>query len=416
MGLSGVQRTLKLVKYLHDSGWPSTVLTVTAKTYMAFDDSLLKEIAGRDIDVIRTHPIDPAKAFKKRKTIKLKSEWIRKLLNRLSQLIFIPDNKRYWIKEAIRKGMEELSSKPYDLLFSTAPPYTDHLVGLELKKRTGLPLVVDFRDSWLDNPYHFYWTPFHKTLHYHMERGVVKGANLILTINRVIKEKIVARHRDILNLSQVKILSQGYDQEDFDRYGVPYRPGNYDKMRWIYTGIFYERNTPEPLYKALALLKTTHPTVFQQIEFHMIGYVQKEFINRTKALDITDAFIYHDYQEHPMAIQWLCLADALWLSLGIGKGYESISTGKVYEYIGSGKPVMALTPDNEVSRLLKGMKNSTVIDPGMTSQIRDTIVNWHQLWTTNSLPQLPMEFRKPYDRKNLAFQLSRELNQLLRLD
>lgn len=415
MGLSGVQRTLKLVKYLHDFGWSSTVLTITPKTYFAFDESFLTELAGRDAEIIRTNAIDPEKLFKSRKTVKLKKEWLRKILNRISQFFFIPDNKIFWKKTAVKAGLEELAKNEHHIIFSTAPPYTDHLIAFELKRVTGLPLVLDFRDSWLDNPYHFYWTPFHKTLHYHLERKIVRSANLIVTINRAIKEKLVARHRDVLNLASVKVLSQGFDQEDFDKFGKPYKKSR-TTMKWVYTGVFYEKNTPEPLYKALALLKNSHPQVYSALEFHMIGYVQSEFVNKTKVLQIHDRFVYHDYQEHPVVIQWLSQADALWLSLGVGKGYESISTGKVYEYIGSGKPILAICPDNDVAKTLKPFSNSRIVNPGMTEEIRNVMVELHSAWTRKGYPEKPdPQLQQLYERKFIASQLAKEFNMIARI-
>lgn len=415
MGLSGVQRTLKFVKYLSDFGWASTVISITPQTYYAFDESFLKELVGRDVDIIRTNMVDPARIFKKRKTIKMKNELIRKILNRISQLLFIPDNKKYWKKSAVKSAMEELNSKKYDLIFSTAPPYTDHLIAVELKKKTGLPLVTDFRDSWLDNPYHFYWTPFHKRRHYELERLVVKSSNLIITINRSIKEKLVSRHRDILDMNSVKIFSQGFDQEDFDRCQVVYEPNN-ETMHWVYTGIFYENNTPTPLYKAVQLLKQTHPEVYQSLTFDMIGYVQKDYINQTKAMKITDKFIYHDYQEHPTVIEWLKKADALWLSLGVGKGYETVSTGKIYEYLGSRKSILAITPNNDAAKTLRAFPQTKIVDPGLIEQIRDGIVEMYQQWKARKITtQVSDEQLKTIERKFITSQLAKEFFMIAQL-
>src|SRR5437868_10025430 len=58
LGLSGVQRTLKFVKYLTEFGWRPIVLTVGDTAYYAKDDSLLDEIGEQvergDILIYRT--------------------------------------------------------------------------------------------------------------------------------------------------------------------------------------------------------------------------------------------------------------------------------------------------------------------------------------------------------------------------
>lgn len=414
MGLSGVQRTLKFVKYFSDFGWHSTVLTITPKSYYAFDETLLTDLAGKQVDFVRTNSIDPEKVFKKRKTRSFQREWLRKILNRISQFFFIPDNKITWKRKAIKFGMETLEKQEHQLIFSTAPPYTDHLIGVELKKRTGIPLVLDFRDAWIDNPYHFYWTPFHYRWHLHFERKVIQAANLIITINRSIKEKLVSRHRDLITLNHVKVVSQGYDQEDFTKYSGGSPVYSTKKMQWLYTGVFYEQNTPVPLYKALAEIKKSHPEILQNMVFHMVGFVQNDFVNMTKALNIYDLFIYHSYMDHQKVIRWMSQADALWLSLGIGKGYETISTGKIYEYIGSGKRILAITPDNEAAKTLKPFPQAKIIDPGLIDSIKTGILTYYQDWFSgNPVPKPLQDLQLKYERKQIAYQLTKEFNMIV---
>ena len=117
MGLSGVQRTLKFVKYMPDYNWRPTVVTTGKTGYFAHDNTLLIELEGKEIEIVRTEGFDPNSLLKKFGTIKYPRESVRKLFNRLSQTFFIPDNKISWAKKALIK-VEEW----YDLLDKGAEP------------------------------------------------------------------------------------------------------------------------------------------------------------------------------------------------------------------------------------------------------------------------------------------------------
>ncbi len=127
MGLSGVQRTLKFVKYMKEYNWEPTVLTAGDIGYYAHDYSLLKEIENSNIRILRTQGKEPNAVLKKYGTIKLPKEKIRKLFNRISQTLFIPDNKISWSKKAVKYASELLSKENFDVIFVTCPPFSSFI-------------------------------------------------------------------------------------------------------------------------------------------------------------------------------------------------------------------------------------------------------------------------------------------------
>ncbi len=214
MGLSGVQRTLKFVKYLPDYGWEPTVLTVTPTAYYALDYSMLRELSEYGIRTVRTNSLDPTRLFESGKPVKMPHEKLRNFLSAISQAIFIPDNKIGWKHEAIRAGRKLLARRRIQCHFLHCaalymPSYWSGII-----KEFNIPLVLDFRDSWVDNPLHFYITPLHKMLHQKLEKKVLKTSNRIITINRRIKELMLRRYR-FLSYNDIAIIPQGYDPEDF---------------------------------------------------------------------------------------------------------------------------------------------------------------------------------------------------------
>ena len=173
LGLSGVQRTLKFVKYLPSYGWKPTVLTVGPTGYYAFDESLLREIEEAQVDVIRTGSLDINRMMKGKRPVRMPSEGLRKILQFFGDLFLIPDSKIGWKRKAVKAASELLRTKHFDAIVATAPPQTDFLIGYILKKRFKVPLVLDYRDAWLEYPFKYFPTPLHRILHRRMERRVV---------------------------------------------------------------------------------------------------------------------------------------------------------------------------------------------------------------------------------------------------
>ncbi|MDI6739276.1 MAG: glycosyl transferase family 1, partial [Candidatus Edwardsbacteria bacterium] len=156
LGMSGVQRVLKLVKYLPRFGWQPVVVTPGFTGTYAYDQDLLAEAAA---PVFRTFSLDPLFLSPQKHDAGLAAR--RGFLAWLNHW-FIPDNKIGWIPFAVRAGMRAAQRYPIDAILSSAPPYSSHLAGVILKRALGKPLVSDFRDSWTNYTWVSYPTRFHR--------------------------------------------------------------------------------------------------------------------------------------------------------------------------------------------------------------------------------------------------------------
>src|SRR5205085_6601911 len=127
MGMGGVQRTAKFVKYLSDFGWKPYVLTTTPKMYLAKDECLIKEVENK-AKIYRTgHPDKTENDSNQNghKVVKFKNDSNRKLLSNIAQTFLIPDSKILWKSSALKLAEKIIEKEKIDLLYATAPPYTD---------------------------------------------------------------------------------------------------------------------------------------------------------------------------------------------------------------------------------------------------------------------------------------------------
>lgn len=406
MGLSGIQRTLKFVKYLPDYGWEPTVLTIAPHAYFAFDDSFLNELRDRPVTIWRTEPGGLFSFLKKRRTISLKNEGARQLINRLSQALFIPDNKIGWKKQAMKfLAGEDLSQ--FDLIYATAPPFTDHLLGVDIKRKYGKPLVVDFRDAWLEYPYHIYWTGWHRRKHAELERSVVESADAIVTTNEFMKNILAERYQGVAASEKTFVISQGFDSEDFASDAAADIQMRSDEINFVYAGVFYEDRDPLMLYRVLAELRRSIPDLYGRLRFYMVGYVQEEYRELARTMGVEDRITYVGYVEHSVVIAWLKRSDLAWFNIGARhKGYETVSPGKAFEYLGSRKPIMAIIPENEIRTILSGFDHTFIVDPEDDAALRRTLIELDRRKKDGTLPVGDAERISMYDRKKLTGKLA----------
>ncbi|MBT4249005.1 group 1 glycosyl transferase, partial [bacterium] len=161
-GGGGVQRVLKFCKYLPDYGWNPIVLTVKDGEFPAFDNSLLEDVNDIVCYKIKgfslysifkkfsgkknvpTHQISPGNADN---VIIRLARWIRFNL-------VIPDGRIGWYRGAIKAAKKIIHDNNIDMILTSGPPHSVHLIGNSLAKKTGIKWVTDFRDPWTDNFYY----------------------------------------------------------------------------------------------------------------------------------------------------------------------------------------------------------------------------------------------------------------------
>jgi hypothetical protein len=148
---SGTQRPLKFVKYLSQYGWQPTVVTAAHAGGHRVDTGMLADIPP-DVDVVR---------------VPMVNEWARDAIQRVAGGTALgrrfaesinwrmrahfrrPDLYALWRPMARRAGLRVLRESRHDAIFATGFPWTTLLVGLDLSRATGLPLIADFRDPWV---------------------------------------------------------------------------------------------------------------------------------------------------------------------------------------------------------------------------------------------------------------------------
>ncbi len=414
MGLSGVLRISKFVRYLRDFGWNSTVLTVGEVSYYAHDYSLLEEVIAAGVRIERTASLDPLALLRRvrrnRETVAMQPAGRRRFLSGVTHTFLQPDNKIGWKRHALRRAKELIAEEPFDAILATAPPFTSFLIGRQLQEQFDIPLVVDYRDPWLDNRNYFYATPMHRRYAAGLEEDVLKNADGIVVVNRRIKERLIERYR-FLTHETVHILPSGYDPEDFERAARDPIPSS-GKMRITFGGAMMSTRTPKPFFAAVAKLFAEQPDARDEIELCFVGTFQDRYRRMAERAGVASSLRTTGYVDHLDAVRWLCSSDLLWLMTDD----PSVTPGKLHEYVGAGKPILALVPEGGVVRqVLADYGASKSVDPDDIDAIKAAIVDFHRQWKQGLLPSGDPALAREFDQHEITGRLARVLAYSLRI-
>ena len=319
-GGAGVQRNLKFVKYLREFGWEPVVLTAKNADYPAYDDSLLSEVP-EGVKVYRSRIFEPYRLYRKftgRKadestdiaTLSLDQKSKQRFSERLSEWIraafFIPDARIGWLFFAYLKGKKILKKENIQIIYSSAPPYTTHLIGKKLHRNSKLPWVVDFRDSWIGWVSTPQWRPkLSRAVEMKMEAAVLRHASRILTVTRGIKEDLLSRHPEFRSQNW-ELLPNGFDAADFDSIQQKEKD---DVLTITYSGSLYGPRNPESLLRALELLHEQDSGIIEKVRVRIVGRVGESVINAIQASPVQNCFDIVGYLSHKESLEYLVSTD-----------------------------------------------------------------------------------------------------------
>ena len=402
MGLSGVQRTFKFVKYLSKFGWKPIVLTASPSGYYAYDDSVLSELEDSEYEIFKTESRKDKAGVTRIKTLKFPSYTYQKFGRALLQTIYQPDSKIKWKKKAIELGSKIIEENNIDIIFATAPPFTGFLVARELSEKYKIPFVVDYRDVWVDNPFHFYATPMHKSYSVKLEKDILTHAEKVIVITREAKEKLLQRYRFISH-NDIEIVPHGYDPEDFET--AKYVKPDPKKFTVTHSGLFQDDRSPKYFFKAVANLVKRNKDFAEAVELRFVGIMRRSHQKLIKKYKLTDKTNLVGYVRHSEAVKHLIESDLLWLML-----FDSVRTpGKLYEYFGAAKPILACLPEGSMRKTALESTSTIATDPKDVKAIENALETFFKLWRGNNMPIPTDSFIEQYDRSFLTSKLARIL-------
>jgi glycosyltransferase involved in cell wall biosynthesis len=414
LGGAGVQRALKFVKYLPEFGWEPVVLTVKKISYPAWDETILQEIPS-GAKIWRSGSLDPQRLvylFSKFNSLKpgkqksgsgsLPADWLRFL-----KWFSIPDSKIGWFPLALWKGLRLVRKENIDLIFSTSPPVTAHLVGYWVSKLSKKPLVMDFRDPW-DLVAQDYPSTLHKRVSQALKRRILDSSKGFTAVNRQIADELLQESPGLKS----EIISNGFDSADFEGLN----PKVSDKFEIVYLGTFNRLNDPNPFLRAFSELIQTNETFAQKASFAKVGLVLDwDWSALLKQYNLHNNVVSIDYLPHRESLEYLLRAKVLLLATGGKTDSPLLSTSKIFEYLAARKPILAIVSENgAAAQLLRENDIGVIVEPNDKDGIKRALLGWFEKYKAGILETgLPTPDLKRYERKYLTRRLADFFNRCL---
>lgn len=365
-GGSGVQRTIRYVKYLPGFGWqPYVVSARNSIGAEGYDETLLKKI---DTTVpVRRVPAWPDEALRKR--LKHLLDYTDKSSDEagqgsdfLSLVVKIvgtplvpvatpfPDPQVYWAALSIWRCLQVIMQHKVDLIYTSSPPWSTHLAGLVLKALTGRPLAVDFRDPWTLNAM-YPRTGKLKALDEYLERLVLRRADLVICNHQPMRDDFI-KLASPCDPHKFIVITNGYDADDFCFIPpIKFETPSDGEIVIAHIGLVY----PEaalPLLKAMDLLYQEDHSLLSNLKVRFVGGLAEPDRNYLAQRAWHQRVEVIERQPHKVAIAHMRQADVLLLLLGDDEAWRKCYPGKMFEYFRSNKPILAIMPSGIATELV----------------------------------------------------------------
>ena len=375
----GVERTLKFARYLPDFGYRAQVLTTGAFGKTAENDGALRaweplQLYRRLFDRQAAGSAGPSSARRTRSPL-------AGLVARLRPWFFVPDGQITWIPGALFTALRFARRSEVDLIYTSSPPASAHLLGRLLKQYTDLPWVADFRDSWVYDPLdpEVNHMPYRRELERRMEEAVLADADAVIAATDISADYLRSTYGEAKD--RIHVITNGFDPgpgyttgegsshaSPLDSVSAPAVPAATagdelpdpaEPMVFLHTGSFstsHPQRSPQPLFTALEALLAEDPHWAARIRVELVGHLTSGERDAAAALQKAGIVLLRGQVERAEALEWQRRAHALLLVDHPRDWPASNLPGKFFEYAATAKPILALCDEGMVAEMIARLR------------------------------------------------------------
>ncbi len=422
---SGSNRALAFARYLPAFGWRPVVLTPGTPWASNSDVQLLAQLPP-GVTVVRTS------SFERRPGVRPTSDDIAAptrgaspggrvlrggLKSQVGHARRFPDAHRGWTIPAVAAGWRVVRDERVDLLYSTAGPFTCHVVALALHRLTGLPWVAELRDGWYrwnraifaDYPRWRGW------LEEPLERAVVRGAARVVLVTDLMAEAF-RRQYPGLPAGHFQVVSNGFDPQQLRGAGPP--PSRSDRFQVLHAGALYHGRGIASFLEAAGRLAQEDADFACHFELRLVGSLdgeaRSEVARQVDCYRLGDRVSYAGYLDHEQALAAMRAADLLLLVSNTTPGAEAAVPGKLFEYLAVRRPVLAVTPGGADAAAVVWRTRAGWVAPAHDPDaIREQLASAFAAHRRGDTPRPDDEEIARFDRRYLTRDLARVFDAVL---
>ncbi len=403
-GGSGVQRWLKFAKYLPSFGITPIIYTPKNAKYPTIDKNLLEET--KNIEVITQPIFNPQDIFSNKK----QSSGVANIskggfLSWVRGNFFIPDAKIFWVKPSVKYLSKYILENNIEIVISSGPPHSMHLIANKLKLKNHIKWIADFRDPWTTLYYaeDFNLSRFAKRKNEKLEQKVLQNADVVLTVSNTLQKEFAKKS------SSVNVITNGFDDEPMSDKKI-----SLDKSFSIsHIGLLPKQSNPLVLWQVLKELSNENETFKRDLKIVLTGNVSEETIISINQIGLEKSLTLNGYVPHNRAVALQKQSQVLLLLLPNTKNSKGILTGKLFEYLKAERPILAIgNTDGDLATILKETNAGTIVDFLDKSKLKSVILELYAKFKNGNL-RVDSKNTTQFHRKNLTKQLSEIIKNLI---
>ena len=386
-GGGGVQRPLKFATHLPAHGVETHVLAPDDPKWFHSDPDLAPPTQAwiHRARYFGPKGRKPAEELHGRQGLDLVSRQARLAFRRF----LVPDENVSWNLTAIPTALRIVRSEGIDVVLTTSPPSSVHLIGAAVKRATGARWVADLRDSLLAHPHRRPERLAARTkerTEATVARLVARSADAIVAVSEAIADEAESLEPE----GRVATIANGSDFDDF--VGLEYRPS--DRFRITHTGSFFGKRDPRPFLAALAESD-------DDVVARFVGDFRSSDREWAEALGLNERLELHPYVPRRQALELQRDSEALLLLIPDARGRgRGVLSGKVFEYLAAERPILAaVPPDGAAAELIRETGAGVVAPPDDVPAIGAALAGLVEGWRAGSLDGTPLS---PADRERLS--------------
>jgi len=316
----------------------------------------------------------------------------------------VPDENVTWAATAIPRALQIVRKEKIDIVITTSPPSSIHLIGAAVRYLTGVRWVADLRDSLIAKPdreYERLTVRLKERCNVLIARLVARSADSIVAVTTTIAEEMTR-----LNARQaVATIPNGSDFDDFE--GLEYHPG--ERFRITHTGSFFGARTAKPFLDALSRSD-------RRIVARFVGDFRASEREWAEQLDLAGRVELVGYVSRHRSLELQRDSEALLLLLpDVGERNKDVPSGKIYEYLAAERPILAAVPrDGKAAELIEATQSGTVIQADDADALAAELERMVEQWAAGDLaaPKLTAEWKEKLSRQSRARELLAVLESL----
>ena len=412
-GGPGVQRWLKFVKYLPEFDIQPIVYVPENPTYPIVDAHLETEVSDKAI-ILKNKIFEPyqlASFLSKNKTKKIssgiipnqkKQSFLEKLMLWVRGNLFIPDARIFWVKPSVAYLEKYIRENEIDMIVTSGPPHSLHLIGLELKQKLNLKWLADFRDPWTTIGYHksLRLSNYAAKRHKQLEHQVLNSADTIIVTSKTTKSEFQA-----ITSKPIAVITNGFDVEKVEKQTLDI------KFSLAHIGSFLSERNPLILWESLVELLQEIPDFKSHLEIKLMGAVSQEVLETISQFGLNSYLNNLGYVSHAVAVEHQRKSQVLLLIEINSEDTKSIIPGKLFEYMVSERPIVAIGPkDSDFAEIITNTNTGVFFDYSEKARLKQTILDYYTQFLEGKLQSNGVGLQH-YSRKNLTKQLVELINQ-----